>query len=169
VRIVKSWRGPGWAAARGVEANHEGGSIARTAIHLKAAHALVVVDELESADGAEHDFTQHWNVAPEFQTAGEGGALHFRAEQGGTLNVTVSGDGVLTPETGEGGIRLARTLRLAKGVAASVFQWTEQPAQASLGLETGGADWTLAVSGHGFQATLALSGGDLRCELAERG
>jgi len=166
VRIAKSWRGPGWAAARGIEANHEGGSIARTAIHFKAAHALLVVDELESADGAEHEFAQHWNIASDFVPA-QDGPLHFQAEQHGTLNLAVCPAGDFAREAGEDATRIGRALRLAKGAAATLFQWTEQPVALSLALEANGTDWSIAACGSGLDAKIALSGGELRCELGQ--
>ncbi|MBV8976622.1 MAG: hypothetical protein JOZ13_04505 [Alphaproteobacteria bacterium] len=167
VRIAKSWRGQGWAAARCLESNHDGGSLARTAIHIKAAHALVVVDELESADGAEHDFTQFWNIAPEFSARQEGPASALHSDALGTLNIACSGEAALASRAGDGGAQLSRSARLAKGALATLFQWTEQPAPLAIAIEPHAADWSIRASGQGFEARLAFCGGELRCELAQ--
>ncbi len=67
-RIVKSWRGAGWAAARGVESfSHT--ELTRTVIHLKALHALLVVDELAGSDDAA--FEQFWHLAPDLVPPGD--------------------------------------------------------------------------------------------------
>ena len=54
-RILKSWRGPDWAAARCLEASFADGTVTRTVLHLKAHHALIVIDELAAVYTADRD------------------------------------------------------------------------------------------------------------------
>jgi histone H1/5 len=166
-RMVKSWRGPGWAAARAFENSYEGASVARTVIHLKAQHALVVVDEL--ASGTEALFEQFWNLGPDF-TAPETTALplHFASDGQGVLNVALTAADEVTAVRGEGGTTLRGAVRLNQGVVASLFQWTDEPAPVALGVERGDAgEWTVTASGKGFSARLSHAGNDLGCELSE--
>ena len=44
--LTRMWQGEGWAAASGFNHGYEDGRVIRTAIHLKRAHALIVVDRL---------------------------------------------------------------------------------------------------------------------------
>jgi hypothetical protein len=164
-RMVKSWRGTGWAAAKGIEDSFDGAVIARTVVHMKAAHALIVVDELVGEGGAT-TFEQSWNIAPEFKMpAPAGEANHFASEGKGVLAVVLAGGGQVAIDAREGGAHVRRTLRLGRGVAATLFQWTDEPAEAALAIERDTVEnWALAASGKGFSVRLELSDGELRCE-----
>ncbi|HVU19193.1 MAG TPA: hypothetical protein VHE09_00555, partial [Rhizomicrobium sp.] len=110
-RIEKSWRGQGWAAARSMDETNPAGSIARTVIHLKAEHVLVVVDELAAASNQEATFEQHWHIAPGLAAPSSGQASHrFALSGGGGLTVAFGeqADVTINPE-GEGSC-LCRTL-----------------------------------------------------------
>ena len=63
-RIVKSWRGPGWAAAKAVDEINAVAAVSRIVVHLKDVHALLIIDDLCSRDGVEATFEQFWHVAP---------------------------------------------------------------------------------------------------------
>ena len=165
-RMVKSWRGPGWAAAKAFEDNYDGASVARTVIHLKAQHALIVVDELES--GKEVLFEQFWNVSPDF-AAPETMAmpLRFASDGKGVLSAVLAGARGVSATKGETATRLRGELLVAQGVAATLFQWTDQAADAALAIERRGAgEWTVTASGQGFSARLDYAGNELTCELA---
>ncbi|HWA92668.1 MAG TPA: hypothetical protein VG889_21730 [Rhizomicrobium sp.] len=147
-RIVKSWRGPGWAAARSIEDNYAQGSVERVVIHLKAMHALVAVDTLASQSGA--GFEQFWNIAVGL-APGEQFALAFS-------------DGAEPAiESGEEGSRLRHDLKA--GLTASILQWTDGPAEAAIALETTADGWTVRVEGKGLAGELTLAGLELTCRL----
>jgi len=165
-RLTKSWRGPGWAAAKSIDGTNPAGSVSRVVLHLKEQHALVVVDELMASDGAEAAFEQFWHVAPGFSPAESDSApLRLSASGGGlTIAFDALGTTAIEPE-GEGGHCVRRTMRLAKGVVASLFQWTGTPVPTVLKVESAApGDWSIALSGGGFDARLSLTGDDLRYE-----
>jgi hypothetical protein len=165
--MVKSWRGPGWAAAKSFESNYDGASVGRTAIHLKAAHALIVVDELASDDGDEAAFEQFWNVAPDFappETSEQ--PLRFASPDKGGLTVVLAGVDPVSVGSGQAGARIRCEAHLGRGLTAALFQWTDEPAPASLDIERDEAgDWVIAASGKDFSARLSLSGSGFGCEL----
>jgi hypothetical protein len=165
-RMVKSWRGPGWAAAKAFEDNYDGASIARTVIHLKAQQALIVVDELES--GKEALFEQFWNVGPEFTAPGTMEMpLRFTSDGKGVLSAVLAGAQSVSATKGETATRLRSELLLTQGVAATLFQWTDQAADAALAIERrGSGEWAVTASGQGFSARLNYAGDELSCELA---
>jgi hypothetical protein len=165
-RMVKSWRGPGWAAAKAFEDNYDGASIARTVIHLKAQQALIVVDELES--GKEALFEQFWNVGPEFTAPGTMEMpLRFTSDGKGVLSAVLAGAQSVSATKGETATRLRSELLLTQGVAATLFQWTDQAADAALAIERrGSGEWAVTASGQGFLARLNYAGDELSCELA---
>jgi len=165
-RLTKSWRGPGWAAAKSIDGTNPAGSVSRVVLHLKEQHALVVVDELMASDGAEAAFEQFWHVAPGFSpTESDSAPLRLSASEGGlTIAFDALGTTAIEPE-GEGGHCVRRTMRLAKGVVASLFQWTGMPVPTVLKVESAApGDWSIALSGGGFDARLSLTGDDLRYE-----
>jgi hypothetical protein len=165
-QLVKSWRGPGWAAARSIDETNPAGSITRAVVHLKAVHALIVVDELVAANGEDALFEQFWHFAPGLisQKSAEV-PLQFSVASGGCLSVAFDTQipVVIEPE-GEGS-SLRRGMRLGSGIAATLFQWNDQSATVALAaLEGFPGAWTLAASGNGFDVRLILSGDDLRYE-----
>jgi hypothetical protein len=167
-RLVKSWRGPGWAAAKSVDETNPAGSIARTVFHLKAQHALVVVDELATPDGAEAEFEQFWHLAPGLNPEKSAGQISLAIEGGGTFTAAFNSEGTVTMEAeGEGGNCLRRSIRLTKGVAASLFQWSEAPAipTALTVANDASGGWSLEIKGS-IAAHLILAGDELRYEPA---
>jgi hypothetical protein len=166
-RMVKSWRGPGWAAAKAFENNYGSASVARTVIHLKAQHALIVVDELSSDQDAL--FEQFWNMGPDF-TAPETMAmpLPFTSDGKGVVSVVLSGLSDVSAAKAEAGTTLRGTVTVAQGAVGSLFQWTDEVAPAALSIERKGpGEWTATASGKGFSARLTHAGNDLTCEIGE--
>ncbi len=165
--MVKSWRGPGWAAAKSLESNYDGASVGRTAVHLKAAHALIVVDELASDDGEQAAFEQFWNVAPDFAPPEvTEQPLRFIAAGKGCLTVSLAGVEPVSVGSGPAGARIRCEAHLGRGLAAALFQWTDEPAQASLEIERDGAgDWVIVASGKDFSARLSLAGQRIRLRI----
>jgi hypothetical protein len=166
-RMVKSWRGPGWAAAKAFENNYESASVARTVIHLKAQHALIVVDELASDQDAL--FEQFWNMGPDF-TAPETMAmpLPFTSDGKGVVSVVLAGLSDVSAAKAEAGTTLRGTVTLAQGAVGSLFQWTDEAAPAALSVaRKGPGEWTATASGKDFSARLTHAGNDLTCEIGE--
>ncbi len=165
--MVKSWRGPGWAAAKSFESNYDGASVGRTAVHLKAAHALIVVDELASDDGEQAAFEQFWNVAPDFAPPDVAEQpLRFISAGKGCLTVSLAGVDPVSVGSGQAGARIRCEAHLGRGLTAALFQWTDEPAPASLDIERDGAgDWVVVASGKDFSARLSLAGNEFGCEL----
>jgi hypothetical protein len=165
-RLVKSWRGPDWAAAKSIDEINPAASIKRVVVHLKAAHALIVVDELEAKQDEPADFEQFWHVAPGFTQSPSTGVLHFAAEGSGTLTAAFDTQGSTAVEVSESaGPAVRRSVRLRNGVVASLFQWSEAPAPASITVANGApGDWTVMASGVGFDVQLGLVGDEFRCE-----
>jgi hypothetical protein len=164
-QMVKSWRGPGWAAAKAFENNYDGACVARTVIHLKAQHALIVVDELES--DKEALFEQFWNVGPDFTApATMEMPLRFTSDGKGVLSAVLAGAQGVSATKGETATSLRGELRLTRDVAAALFQWTDEAADAALAIERRGAgEWAVTASGRGFSARLNYAGNELTCEL----
>ncbi|HTT97658.1 MAG TPA: hypothetical protein VMF58_06375 [Rhizomicrobium sp.] len=163
-RLVKSWRGEGWAAAKGIDRSNPAGSVIRTAIHLKSQHALIVVDALESTDGRETSFEQFWHIAPGFTPSDPAGASLCFAGEGGNLMATFDTRAATASEPeGEGGTCIRCTLHMTKGVVATLFQWSDAPAPSALKvLSATGGGWSLEVSGAAFEGRFELAGEDLR-------
>ena len=165
--MVKSWRGPGWAAAKSFESNYDGASVGRTVVHLKAAHALIVVDELASDDGEAAVFEQFWNIAPEFappEVAEQ--PLRFLAAGKGCLTVSLAGVEPVSVGSGQAGARIRCEAHLGRGLTAALFQWTDEPAPAALDIERDGAgDWVIVASGKDFSVRLSLAGSEFGCAL----
>jgi hypothetical protein len=165
-RLVKSWRGPDWAAAKSIDEINPAASIKRVVVHLKASHALVVVDELEAKQDGAADFEQFWHVAPGFMPSPSTDVLHFAAEGGGILTAAFDPQASEAVETSESaGPVIRRSVRLCNGVVASLFQWSEAPVPASIVIANGAlGDWTVTASGLGFDVRLGLTGDEFRCE-----
>ncbi|MBV9993090.1 MAG: hypothetical protein JOZ72_17575 [Alphaproteobacteria bacterium] len=159
-RIVKSWRGEGWAAAKSIEDTYAGASVARVAIHLKTLHALIVVDELSA--GAE--FEQFWNPGPDLAVPETADApLRFAAGDH-ALVMAFAPEAPTAIDRAETGATVHR--RPAPGVAASVFQWTDGPAPPTVAVERAEpGNWAIVCEGKGFTARLSLAGSDLSCQL----
>jgi hypothetical protein len=157
-RIVKSWRGSGWAAARCTDDLYAKGTLGRTVVHLKAQHALIVIDEVAALSG-EASFEQSWHVAADLDRPEAGAALRF-----GGLAASVD-RGEVALHAGPPGF--VRRLRLAKGVLATLFQWTDDPAAAppAVTVVEEGEAWTVTASGAGFSAKLLHRGGEMLVEI----
>jgi hypothetical protein len=166
-RMVKSWRGQGWAAAKAFENNYEDASVARTVIHLKAQHALIVVDEL--ASGGDALFESFWNVGPDFVPPGTMAMpLLFTSAGKGVLGVVLAGTDEVSAAKSEARTALRAAVRSGRGVTAALFQWTEDTVPAALAIERrGGGEWAVTASGKGFSARLNHTGNELTCDLAE--
>jgi hypothetical protein len=79
--------------------------------------------------------------------------------------VAFDGENTIAVEAEGEGARIRRVARMAEGVMASLFQWTEETASATVELardELGG--WTVTVSAPGFGGKLTLAGDELRLE-----
>lgn len=159
-RLVKSWRGDGWAAAKGIEDTYAQASVARVAIHLKALHALVVVDEL--SPGAA--FEQFWNPGPDLTVPETAAApLRFAAE-GGALEMAFAPQAPTEIDRAEHGSWVHR--HPAPGVNVSLFQWTDGSEPLAVAIERAEAgNWAIRCEGKGFTARVALCGTDLTCQL----
>lgn len=165
-RLVKSWRGEGWAAAKSIDETNSAGSVTRTVIHLKDRHALIVVDALKTTDGTKASFEQVWHIAPGLTPPSSADVpLHFAAA-GGNLTAAFDTPGTIASEPeGEGGTCVRRSLEMSRGVVASLFQWTDAPVATTLKvLDAGGDDWSLEASGADFDARISLEGDNLRYE-----
>ncbi|HVU19835.1 MAG TPA: hypothetical protein VHE09_03830, partial [Rhizomicrobium sp.] len=124
---------------------------------------LVVVDELAAAGNQEATFEQHWHIAPGLAAPSSGQTPHrFAVSGGGGLTVAFGeqADVTINPE-GEGSC-LCRTLRMKKGLAVSVFQWSAEAASLHVQAKGQSGNWSLAISGAGFAGTLSLAEGELR-------
>jgi hypothetical protein len=168
-RLVKSWRGEGWAAAKSIDETNPAGSVVRTVFHIKKQHALVVIDELKAADGNETAFEQFWHIAPGLALAGNASSLlRFAGAAGGNLTVVFDARGTTASQPeGEDGTAtcVRRTFQMAKGVVASMVQWSDAPAPAALKvIGAGDGRWALELSGAGFDGRLSLAGEELRYE-----
>ena len=168
-RIVKSWRGPGWAAAKSIDEINPEAVVTRVVIHLKAVHALLVLDALETHKNGEASFEQFWHGAPGLaERPGAKGTLRFASPDGG-MSIAFDADDDVTVEAEGEGSRICRTRRLAKGYMATLFQWTRAPEPAAISvIRQENSGWALTASGSGFDVRLVLSGDDLRCEESKR-
>jgi hypothetical protein len=167
-RIVKSWRGPGWAAAKCIDEINSTADLGRVVVHLKDVHALLVIDSLRSRDGREATFEQFWHVAPGLSASlTSPKPLRFSAAGNGVLAVALDHHDATTVESEGEGMRIRREVYMAEGILASLFQWTEEVATATIDIARDeSAGWTAAVSGAGFYGQLTLAGEDLRFERA---
>jgi hypothetical protein len=124
------------------------------------------VDELVAANGEDALFEQFWHFAPGVMSQESAEvALQFSVASGGHLSVAFDTQipAVIEPE-GEG-LCLRRSIRLANGIAVTLFQWSDQPVPVAVAaLQGGPGAWSLAMSGSGFDVRLNLSGDDLRYE-----
>ncbi len=165
-RLVKSWRGEGWAAAKAVDGLNPLASIVRLAVHFKAAHALLVVDEIEALDGADHEVEQFWHIGPDFTSPDAPAAkMVFGAKEGGGLVVAFDAIGAVGVASEGDGFCVRRSARLSKGALASFFQWSAEPAQAEISLaKAEGGGWSIRVAGAGLKGAIAYAGDMLRYE-----
>ena len=168
-RIVKSWRGPGWAAAKSIDEINAAASVSRVVTHLKIFHALIVIDELQSAGGAERLFEQFWHIASGLAVPPLPLQLPLRFElaQAGGMTVAFDAQGAISIDAEGEGSCVRRSVRLTNGLVASLFQWSEAPAPAAIeivGREPGG--WVVSVSGASFKRRLILRGDEFVCEEA---
>ena len=170
-RIVKSWRGPGWAAAKCVDEIDSTADLSRIVVHLKDVHALLVVDSLQSREGREATFEQFWHVAPGLSASlPRAEPLRFSAAGRGMLVAALDRHDAITVESEGEGTRIRREVRMAEGILATLFQWTEEVAAAAVDVvRDGSAGWTAAVSGAGFGGQLTLAGEELRFERSVMG
>jgi len=162
-RIVKSWRGAGWAAARGAESLVRA-ELARTVIHLKALHGLLVVDEI--AGGGEAASEQFWHLAPSLVPPTDPeGLLCFGVPDDGFLTVAFDGQPTVSMDRDASSSCVRRTLRAGQGVAASLFQWTASSTAATLSLPREEPEnWQVSVSTAGTRLNISLVSNELQVE-----
>jgi hypothetical protein len=166
--IVKSWRGPGWAAAKGIESVGGGVGVARIVIHLKQHHGLVIVDSFAGDAGGERDLEQFWHVAPGLAAvASSEKPLLFSAADGALLGVAFDD----RPETQVAidvdtlSSCLRRRMRAGAGTVATLFQRMDAAVPLSVSFQRDTPDdWTVAVVGAGLAARISLSSNDLRLD-----
>jgi hypothetical protein len=165
-RLVKSWRGADWAAAKGIEALNPAASISRTAIHIKAVHALIVVDEIETAGESTVDLEQFWNMASGLTPMeGAESLRHFSAQDGCVTVAFDSRHHEIAIEQGTESALLSRKLRSTGTVLATLLQWGAEPIAASIKVERiDPAGWSVSAAGTGFARRYALSGDELSSE-----
>ncbi|MEI9929111.1 MAG: hypothetical protein WDM89_00730 [Rhizomicrobium sp.] len=161
-RLVKSWRGQGWAAAKSVDKTNPAGTVVRTIIHLKANHALLVVDQLAAAKDAEVLFEQFWNLAPGLSAPSSGEQLLWFALPAGGLTAAFDPTAEILITAEDDGFNLRRTLVLNAGAVASLFQWSAEPSNATVRIEPDPAGWKSAISGAGFSFYVTLNDDDLQ-------
>ena len=162
-RLQKSWRGPGWAAARAVNEINPFGSITRTVIHLKAEHALIVVDDLATPAGEQASFEQFWHLAPGLTLSSPDEPPHrFMVGDSGGMTVAFDALAGATVEPEGEGLCLRRVFSMAHGVTAAVFRWSTDPTP--LALEVGGenSQWNVHVAGAGLDARIECAEDELR-------
>jgi hypothetical protein len=169
-RIVKSWRGPGWAAARSIDEINPAAAVTRVAIHLKAVHALIVVDALETRQGGDAVFEQFWHIAPGLAARpGIKGTLRFGSPDGG-MNVAFDANDTVSVEAEGEGVRISRSRSLSKACMATLFQWTRSSEAAAIAIfRQENSGWSLTASGAEFAIRLVLSGDELRYEESKGG
>jgi hypothetical protein len=164
--IVKSWRGPGWAAAKGLEGGQGHVRIARIVVHLKLHHAMLVVDEISSISGETATLEQFWHIAPKLSRAPDM-PLHFSAGDDVHLGVVLDyrhEAAVSIDLDGFSGC-IRRTVRLATGVVATLFQRMDAAMPLSISLLRGEPDdWIAVLTGAGLAARVSLSSSELRVD-----
>jgi len=161
-RIVKSWRGTNWAAAKGIE-SYSHAELARTVIHLKALHALLIVDEIASDDEA--PFEQFWHLAPGLVPPDDTeGFPSFGVPDDGFLTVAFDGHSTVSVNRDAISCCVRRVLRVGQGVAASLFQWTASGTEPALLLRGERENWQVSVSTAGTKLHISLASNDLQVE-----
>jgi hypothetical protein len=146
-----------------VDETNPTGSITRTVIHLKAEHALIVVDELMAKSGREAAFEQFWQIASGLSPApSDGPQYRFDIAGKGGLTAAFDAPAKTTIEPRGEGSCIRRELRMAKGLAASVFRWTAEPAPVTIKSGRQADGWSVDVSGAGFAGQIVLAAGELR-------
>ena len=162
-RIVKSWRGPAWAAARGVE-SYVRAELTRTVIHLKALHALLIVDEI--AGGDEAALEQFWHLAPSLVPPNDPeGLLCFGVPDDGFLMIAFDGQPTVSMDRDASSSCVRRTLRVGQGVAGSLFQWTASGTPATLSLlREERENWQVSISAAGASLKISLMANELQVE-----
>ncbi|HEY1963138.1 MAG TPA: hypothetical protein VGG69_12015, partial [Rhizomicrobium sp.] len=178
VRIETAWEQPSWAAVRTLDNTFEAAEVARTIIHLKPAHGLIVVDELQ-AQGGEVRFEQFWHFSPSLQPSScQGSTALFVAADGGFLNAafdagatavlsqgTSGGIGWTSPRTRvvEANPYIVRERRATSTLMASFFQCNPTMRAFEVGVEGERGVWSVTVkSGAGAAIQFAFGDGSLR-------
>lgn len=166
--LVKSWRGPGWAAAKGNEAGHGSASIARIVVHLKSHHALLVVDEFTGATGEAMAFEQFWHIAPGLAPASAPEAPpYFSAGEDVHLAVAFDNqhESAASIDRDKFGSCIRRTISVGTGTVATLFQRMSAAAPLSVSfLRDKPDDWMVAISGAGFAVRVSLGSNEMRLE-----
>jgi hypothetical protein len=166
--IVKSWRGPGWAAAKGIDSSEGLAGIARTVVHLKTRHALLIVDELAASTGEIATFEQFWHVASGLAPADSPEVpLLFTADDGTHLGVAYDDrhEAVLSTDRDSFSSCVRRRMQLASGVVATLFQRMDAATSLSVSLlHDSPDDWIVAISGSGLAARVSLNSNELRVD-----
>jgi hypothetical protein len=183
------WEGGGWAAARGFNHAYPDARITRIIIHLKEHNALIVFDMLASKTSNKVLFEQFWHVSPDFAPVADeqGNALTFSSKSQGFLSAAFEHGGpeaqikfgskenpiawLMVP--GKGVVPtpyIRRATSCQSGTMASLFQWTEAPADLAVAYRlTENGKFSVMARGHGFEAHFGVSEGDVTCSaLQER-
>jgi hypothetical protein len=176
IRIDGVWEQPHWSAVRILDGTFERAALARTVIHLKPGHALIVVDEL-SAHGGDAQFEQFWHFAPSLQPRpGPGGSMVLGCE-GGVFNAAFDTHAKTTfVQGGAGAIGwtsprsrtvaanpyIVRERRATTALMATFFQWS--PAARAFEIDTEGdfGNWSAIVSTKGAAIRYTFGVGELR-------
>jgi hypothetical protein len=163
-RIVKSWRGAGWAAAKGIE-SYGRAELARTVVHLKALHAVLVVDEFEDM-GEIESIEQFWHVAPNLAPPeNPGEPLQFTVPGDGFLTLAFDGRPAASLERDSFSSCVRHLVQVGRGVTASLFRWTSLREEADLSLQRRERDdWLVAFPAAGAELRVSLAANDLRVE-----
>jgi hypothetical protein len=167
------WNDDDWAATTLVNNVFAGAQIRRTAIHLKAHTALLVVDEIiaQSASSVE----QFWHFAPELQPEKTDVPDCLCSPHGALSIAWTPGTAVALRKGGEHGIgwtnRSARevvpnwyAVQKAEGehiLTGACFRWNANQARPALRLEAHPQGWDARASGEGFAAQFQMRDGRL--------
>ena len=166
--IVKSWRGAGWAAVKGVDRAQAQAKVTRIVVHLKARHALLVVDELASTTGEIAEFEQFWHVAPDLvPVESSGTSLSFATGDGAHLAVAFDDRPEMSASIDRDAFSscVRRRVRLGAGVVVTVFHWTNASGPLIVStVRDEPDDWVVAISGTGLAARVSLSANELRMD-----
>ena len=177
--MEKSWQGQGWAAATISNAAHANAVIARTVVHLKPIHVLIVVDELRTKDEKEALFEQFWHIAPDFAPSEH--AQHFSSGPSNFLLIASGATADIGTVVDAGSSNnpigwtldksmepvpnsyLCRRMRTSRGLAVSSFQWAKAPGLLAVKeVQVTESGWIVSASGENFDLRFGLSAGELR-------
>jgi hypothetical protein len=177
VRIDKFWDQPHWAAVRMLDAANETVRLARTVIHLKPGHALIIIDELEARQG-EAQFEQFWHFAPSLRRelhgkgdltfrSAEGGVFHAAFDTGPTLALSEGGTGAIgwtSPKPGKviANPYIRRERQATNAVMVAFFQWRRATREFEIAAEGGFGSWHATVTTAGATLSYKFAAGELQ-------